>query len=296
MAFEANLDPKKILNSSSDIFSQCRTLISEFPALKMNVAGYSVMGKPIPALYLGDSGRRVLFCAAHHANEWLTSIVLMRFIRILCENGDSGNYTACFVPLLNPDGMDLVTGSLDLGPFYDDAKEIAGKYPRIPFPSGWKANIRGVDLNLQYPARWEKAKTIKAAMGYNSPAPRDFVGYCPLCEPESRALAELTENFLPHAAIALHSQGEVIYYSHAGTAPKDARQLGEKMAAAGGYQLENTPTESDNAGYKDWVIARFGTSAYTIELGRGENPLPVSQLESICRRVFPMLQVTLNGV
>ncbi|NLW65967.1 MAG: gamma-D-glutamyl-meso-diaminopimelate peptidase [Clostridiales bacterium] len=296
MAFETNFDSKKNPNCSSGVLAQCRALKTDFPYLRMGVAGYSVMGKCIPALYLGNGERRVLFCAAHHANEWLTSIVLLNYIRSLCENGDIGGYTACFVPLLNPDGMDIVSGALCSGPYFEEAAETALRYPHIPFPSGWKANIRGVDLNLQYPARWEKAKMIKAAGGYNSPSPRDFAGFCPLSEPESRALAELTENFLPHVAISLHSQGEVIYYSHAGAAPEGARQLGEKMAAAGGYQLEITPAESDNAGYKDWVIARFGVSAYTIELGLGENPLPISELESICRRAFPMLQITLDGV
>ena len=42
---------------------------------------------------------------------------------------------------------------------------------------GWKANINGVDLNLQFPAGWENAKEIKYSQGFNKPAPRDFVGY-----------------------------------------------------------------------------------------------------------------------
>ena len=45
------------------------------------------------------------------------------------------------------------------------------------FQVGWKANINGVDLNLQFPAGWENAKEIKYAQGFTKPAPRDFVGY-----------------------------------------------------------------------------------------------------------------------
>ena len=46
----------------------------------------------------------------------------------------------------------------------------------------------GVDLNLQFPAGWEQAKKIKYAQGFNQPAPRDFVGFGPLTEPESLAI------------------------------------------------------------------------------------------------------------
>ncbi len=82
-------------------------------------------------------------------------------------------------PLVNPDGVDLVNGVLEEGASLEEAESIAADYPKIPFPNGWKANIEGIDLNLQFPAGWENARNIKFAMGFTTPAPRDYVGEAP---------------------------------------------------------------------------------------------------------------------
>ena len=45
-----------------------------------------------------------------------------------------GDVALHLIPMVNPDGVDLVTGALDSGYFFDGAAAIAADYPGIPFP------------------------------------------------------------------------------------------------------------------------------------------------------------------
>ena len=189
--------------------------------------------------------------------------------------------TLAIAPCVDPDGLDLVTGDLTGGPAYESAAAIAGDFPGIPFPSGWKANIRGTDLNLQYPAGWEKAREIKFSQGYTRPAPRDFVGTAPLSAPESRAMFNYTKLFSPALTLSYHSQGQVIYWKYLDLEPPGSREIAESFGRVSGYLVEETPYASGHAGYKDWYIQDFNRPGYTIEVGLGENPLPLSQFDSI---------------
>lgn len=147
---------------------------------------------------------------------------------------------------------------------------------------GWKfLKSTGVDLNLQFPASWENAKKIKYARGYTSPAPRDFVGFNPLTEPESVALYNFTlaNNF--KLILTYHTQGKEIYWQYLNYAPKEAYYIGQKFAKVSGYSLTNVPYESSFAGYKDWFLQEHKKPGYTIEAGFGENPLPLSQFNQI---------------
>jgi g-D-glutamyl-meso-diaminopimelate peptidase len=116
--------------------------------------------------------------------------------------------TLFFIPLVNPDGVDLATGALPPGcEAYESAKALCS--PQQPFPTGWKANIRGVDLNVNYPAGWETARSIKKKAGFTEPGPRDYVGPYPLSEPESRAMAAFTRSRDFDITLSFHSQGMI---------------------------------------------------------------------------------------
>ena len=147
----------------------------------------------------------------------------------------------------------------------------------------------GVDLNLNYPAGWTQAREIKFSQGFTRPGPRDYVGRAPLGQRESRALAEFTQNFDPALVLAYHTQGEVIYWQFRDYEVPGARELGEEFARLSGYELADTPYESSFAGYKDWFIQEFRRPGYTIEVGKGENPLPPEQLDEIYDKNLPIL-------
>ena len=57
--------------------------------------------------------------------------------------------------------------------------------------------------------------------------------------------------------------------------------MAEAFARVSGYALEDTPYESSFAGYKDWFIQEFRRPGFTIEVGQGESPLPLSQFDKI---------------
>lgn len=274
-----------------------RQLADAYPFCRTEVLGTSVYGKPISALIIGRGKKKVLYSAAHHANEWITSLVLLKFAEDLAQaiatrerifNIHAASIeqaaTIYIVPMVNPDGVDLVTGGFPPGSDgYEKAQQLAQNYPAIPFTQGWKANLNGVDLNLQYPAGWLQARQIKFSQGYTLPGPRDYVGQAPFSQPESRALAGYTDYVDPALVLAYHSQGQVIYWQFQDYYVPQAQALGEEFARLSGYTLEDTPYESAFAGYKDWFIKKFRRPGYTIEVGQGQNPLPLEQFNEIYR-------------
>jgi g-D-glutamyl-meso-diaminopimelate peptidase len=183
-----------------------RTLEETYPFLETEVLTTTVFGRPVQAMKLGDGERQVIFTAAHHANEWITATLLLKFAEDLAEAIRTGGKlwgvpaktiaeaaTVHIIPLVDPDGVDLVTGAIpEDSREYTAARDIAESFPAISFPDGWKANLLGVDLNLQYPAGWLKAREIKFSQGYTRPAPRDYVGRAPLTQREAVALAQYT--------------------------------------------------------------------------------------------------------
>ncbi len=281
------------ISFTSVVTALCMEGISRrYPFVKTENIGTSVLGKNLTAAKIGNGKAKMFINASHHANEWITTPLVLKFLENYAKAVMNDTYigrmdakalttsvTLYIMPLVNPDGVDLVTGEIK----NRNAEKIAADFPKIPYPSGWKANIDGIDLNLQYPAGWQEAQKIKFAQGFTMPAPRDYVGTAPLTAPESRAVYDFSKRMNFDLTISYHTQGKVIYWQYQELADKKAYELGLKLAEASGYELAYTPYESSFAGYKDWFILQYKKPGYTVEAGTGTPPLPITQLRDIYR-------------
>lgn len=133
------------------------SLLRTYPFLNVQTVGNSVLGKPIYAIRLGIGPRKVFYSGSIHANEWITTPVLMKFLEDYCISyvtrsnlygysvRNLFNSTSIYImPMVNPDGVDLVTGNMTVAsPSYQKALHIASQFSSIPFPDGWKANLNG---------------------------------------------------------------------------------------------------------------------------------------------------------
>lgn len=157
--------PTNISYSSTILNINLNTLQNLYPFISVGSIGRSVLGNNIPFVKIGNGYKEVFYSASYHGNEWITSPVLMKFLADYCycyKNNLNifgfparrlfNSTTIYIVPMVNPDGVDLVTGEIKSGSSpYLLAKQISDNYPSIPFVDGWKANIRGVDFsNFQH--------------------------------------------------------------------------------------------------------------------------------------------------
>ncbi|MBQ2848208.1 MAG: M14 family metallocarboxypeptidase [Clostridia bacterium] len=279
-------------NQRKMIFS----LKKSFPFLGVRVIGKSLCQRGIFSLHIGRSENPLLIAAGFHGQEWLTSLLALHFAELIlkskaCGMTVSGADTACIsreiiiVPCVNPDGVQIAINGID------GAWKYAENVRKISASSDekWNANARGVDINHNFDAGWAELRNMEIDEGILGPSPRRYGGYMPESEPETLALVNLTKARRPRAAIALHSQGEEIFWEYGKNRPPESERLARIFAAASGYTLVENDGLASHGGYKDWFIEYFNKPAFTVEIGKGENPLPLSDFESIVKKTVPML-------
>lgn len=229
--------------------------------------GKSLYGNPIPMIKKGrERGGAVLAVGTVHAREHITG-------RLLCELAAAydGDYPVDFIPFLNPDGAILATEGMTAF-----ALKNRERIALLRLNGGstdftlWKANLRGVDLNVNFDAGWGTG-----ARNVRTPGSENYIGEYPFSEPETRIIRSLAESGRYVLAVAYHSKGEEVYWGFGGNT--DYREEAETIASALGYALKTTPDSA--GGLKDYWIQATGLPAFTVEVGKDAFPHPYPESE-----------------
>lgn len=297
---------RRIIDESKNYDHDClkndlMLLKSCYPFLDIDIIGLSVEGREIFSVCFGRGEHIVIYNGAHHGNEWITTVLLMKWVEEMCEayalNACVKGYEIqrifqntriIIVPMINPDGVELVING------FKNIKTNQNKLLKMnrynsDF-SQWKANINGVDLNRNYPAGWNTYKRLeKEKLKIFGPGPYKFAGHYPLSEPESKCLYNLTTRIDSRMTLSFHAQGEVIYWQCMGKGLEESEPIAKALSKVSGYLLENEGEEEAYAGYKEWYISHFNKPGFTIEVGLGTNPLDIKQCAEIYEKIEELM-------
>lgn len=280
-----------------------KELVKNYPFLKEEVIGKTVFGRDIVALKIESERKEYsLYTAAIHGSERITATVLMKYIENLCQALKDGAKLSgidarkaligkgvIFVPLCNPDGCEIsLKGELGCGPHATRIKKLCGS----DFEH-WNANLRGVDLNHNFDAGWQRLHNLEQKLGYIGPGPTRYGGHRPESEPETIALTNLCRNKKIRVLYCFHSQGEVIYWDYNGIETARGQKMAEIFAASSLYSIEVPVGIATGGGFKDWFIETYHRPGFTIELGKGKNPLPAETGSHIYNQIEEMMTIGL---
>lgn len=275
-----------------------KTIENKYPFVTKKSIGKSCIGRSIDMLTLGSGREKVLYIAAVHSSERITANILLRFFAELCESVHKGLLMSdidvrrglamksiSVIPLVNPDGAEIArTGEAGCGSYAGMIRKLSGG----DFEH-WNSNLRGVDINHNFDAGRKELVAEERKAGIFGPSKSRYSGPFAESEPETAAITSVCREMNFRHAVALHTQGRVIYWNYGKKIPERSEKMAEIMASSSGYFLDTAKGLSAGGGFKDWFISEFERPAFTVEIGYGKNPLPIESADKLYREIKEML-------
>lgn len=280
-----------------DYISMMRELEKLPQMFSVEIFAQSILGKDIPIVRFGAGESAVLYVGAHHGSESITAALLTDFLSDAARHpkdrktvgGVSWEYLLSHrkffvIPMLNPDGVEYaIHGPDSENPLYERVLAMNGGNDF----AHWQANARGVDLNHNYDAGFYEYKQLERERGIWNGAPTGFSGEYPESEPETAALARFlraSRNTLK-GVLTLHTQGEEIFCGKVGAAYDKTAAICRQLERSTGYRRFEPSGSAAFGGLSDWCLATLHLPAFTLECGKGQNPLPMNLRGAIYERL-----------
>lgn len=278
-----------------DTLSDIKELKAKYPSLvEYKTIGKTKFNRDLWAVKVGK-GEPVLFInGSHHAREWMTTMLNMKFIEryleAYTENELIKGYDVkklldegaiWFVPMVNPDGVTLQQSGLSAFPvsYHDELIKMNDGSKDF---KRWKANAEGIDLNRQYPANWNTYS------GTGKPYWWNYNGEEPFQTNENKAIRDFTYEIMPTIAVAYHSSGRILYWNYKTKKENLDRdyKLAKEFSDMTNYRLVEPKKNQGGKGYTDWFIEEFGLPGFTPEISyyAGQTHVPLSVFPEVWKR------------
>lgn len=214
------------------------------------IIGYSAGGRAIEAFSFGEGPNHVVFVGGIHGGHEWNSVLLAHevidYFNAYREDVPAG-VTIDIIPVANPDGLFLVTGS---------AGRFSPEWVTEPAERG-RFNDNGVDLNRNWDCEWSPT----ARWGGRSVDP----GGAPFSEPETRALRNYLLELSPRAVIFWHSMANLVAPASCGGDDAGSGLLAATYGEAAGYPVGPFTAYEVTGDASMWLAAQ-GIPAVTVEL------------------------------
>ena len=268
-----------------------QTLAEKFPdLLTLSSIGKSEEGRDLTLAILGNPNaeHKIFLQASIHGREHIVTQIAMGEIDYILHHQDTvlengmtigellDAVAIHIVPMSNPDGVTISqTGTLP-PPFADQYDQRKAEL--------WKANAKGIDLNANFDAMWDKYESKYQS---TSPAFAGYKGTAPECAAESKALAEHLRANDFDLTLSYHTSGSLIYWSYnyekLPEVNKKSREIALLLSQKNGYAMGKQASTS-TAGFKDYAMEALGIPSLTIEFAINSAPAPLREFEQIWAR------------
>jgi g-D-glutamyl-meso-diaminopimelate peptidase len=214
------------------------------------ILGFSAGGRAVEVFSFGEGPNHIVLVGGIHGGfEWNSVLLAHEVIDYFNAYPEDipPALTLNIIPVANPDGLFLVTGS---------AGRFAPEWVTEPTQPG-RFNGNGVDLNRNWECEWSSA----ARWGGRSVDP----GSAPFSEPETRALRDYLLELSPRAVIFWHSMANLVAPASCEGQDAGSGRLAAAYGEAAGYPVGPFTAYEVTGDASTWV-ASLGIPAAVVEL------------------------------
>lgn len=254
-------------------------LIKEYPFLKVDICGRTVLGRGIFSLSLGSMHNSVIYAGGFSGSDSVSPLLLYMFIEDLCRciktkcSLCSVNMARALsqlgvtvIPCVNPDGREIsIYGA-------DSAKTLR----KFLMQTGeknfalWQGNAKGVDIRKNFSYDFEKNKQKEAEKDILDSEKSGLCGEYPESESETKALTRLCRVRPFRQCMAVTSGGESL------CRVKGDEELAEvdimsKIIAQGCFYPIADEKDGNVCGFPCWFASEFSRPAFELKAGKNGN-------------------------